>query len=153
MFSSISPGKQGNVGKADCSDLCQLWVSIKSKCACQQFLHRSFTASSLLGIEKENHLPISNFDLSLSISHPNTRTSLLCSQRSCHFINLFALDTHLKFVSSSSLCVLMSVHIVHPFYQVEGIFVFKIWRVFVPTPSSLAESGPWNINPCAYFVF
>lgn len=93
MFSSISPGKQGNVGKADCSDLCQLWVSIKSKCACQQFLHRSFTASSLLGIEKENHLPISNFDLSLSISHPNTRTSLLCSQRSCNFINLFALDT------------------------------------------------------------
>lgn len=93
MFFSISPGKQGNVGKGGCSDLFQLWVSIKSQCACQQLLHRSSTASALPGISKENHLHISDFDLYLSISHQNTGTSLLCSQRTCKFnLNPFALD-------------------------------------------------------------
>lgn len=121
MVSSISPGKQGNVGKGDCSALCQLWVSIKSQCACQQFLHRSSKASTLPGIGKENHLPISNLDLSLSISHLNTGMSLLCSQRTCKF-QFWSLCSryHLKFILS--LCVLISAHICTPLLPGGGDF-------------------------------
>lgn len=100
------------MGKGDCSDLSQLWVSIKSQCACQQFLHRSSTASTSLGIRKENHLPISNFDLSLFLIQILGPPCCVPKEPVSFNFNPFVLDFFSNFSNffSYALCVFWSLY-------------------------------------------